>query len=107
MPYNEMDAIRALQNTNDVLAAASALEMPDDLDGLVLVKADDVNTLREVALARRDKDGQAQIDLTLEVLNKRYAVYGTGEDQIRINRLAYDSLGRPSRLLARIDGVKS
>lgn len=104
MPYNEVDVIRALQRTVVMTDATEAADV-NNIEEFVLVRAEDAHALREVALARRDNEGQAVMSLTLEALNSKVAVYGPAEEQMRISRTAYEALGRPPRLNLRIDGA--
>lgn len=105
MAYDETAVQLALTRTMALKNAQDAAEAGEDLSEYVIVLRDDLVTFREVALARRDNEGQAVMSLTLEALNSKVAVYGPGDDRMRIARIAYEGLGRPGRLALRIDGV--
>lgn len=103
MPYNESDVQRALARTMNLMDTSQVGEI-ENIDEFVLIQAKDAFALREVALARHDKDGAAVMSLTLEALSRTSASYGPETERVRIPRAAYDAMGRPPRLLVRIDG---
>lgn len=103
---DESDIMRALQRTMNPQDADEAFERPTDLAGLSLVSLEDLRVLREVALARRDFDGQLQVSHALNVLNSKYAEYGRGQGSIRISRSDYDIMLAPQRIAARLNREK-
>lgn len=107
MAYDETAVQVALTRTMALPEAQEVVDTTETLDGKVVISREDLVALRDVALARRDNEGQAIMSLTLEALNTKVAVYGPGDEQMRISRTAYEALGRPPRLGLRLDGEKS